>query len=80
MGLTIQTADEQGHDSQEDTNATSDLVTKKVEDQWREMVKEGWKWESDKLVRPVEESEPSETAPDLVQSTADSREVTTEGS
>ena len=66
LGRTIQAAGEQGHDSEEDAVATSDLVLKKVEVKWREMVKEGWKWEGDRLLRPTEDAEPSVTALEVV--------------
>ena len=49
---TIQTAEAEGHDSKEDSEATGDLVLVKVRDKWRELQRSGWWWKDDTLMPP----------------------------
>lgn len=45
----IQTGNEEGHDSREDSEATGDLVLVKVAERWADMKRKGWYWKDGKL-------------------------------
>ncbi|KAJ6079531.1 hypothetical protein N7467_009284 [Penicillium canescens] len=51
LGRDIQTG-VHGHDSREDSATTGDLVRVKVREKWKDLNKNGWKFENGKLVPP----------------------------